>query len=168
MLCELSGMSRRSLAIAAGTSMSRIHVECPDCNGIFDVKAFRAGHRVACKLCGSVVRVPTDSVPVAETPADESIRETRPVLKRMAFSESQSEPGDAIYDDIFEDTTEVVSRSRQSTLRQFTLTPKLVLRVGVAIFVLLAIYIAYQAGRGSAPVAPSPGPGIPAAPNPTR
>jgi hypothetical protein len=148
--------------------MSRISVECPECHGVFDVKAFRAGHRVACKLCGSVVRVPTDSPSVAvEPPPEESIRETRPVLKRMSFSESRSESGDAIYDDIFDDTTEVVSRSRPSALPQFTLTPTVVLRVGVTIFVLLAIYIAYQAGRGraSAPVAPHPQ--IPVVPQPS-
>jgi hypothetical protein len=147
--------------------MSRISVECPECHGVFDVKAFRAGHRVACKLCSSVVRVPTETATPAVVPDEDltnSHREPRPLLRRMSFSTAESDTSDAIYNDIFDDTAEVSARSGGSSPLPFKVTPTLVMRVGVGLFVLLAVYVAYQAGRGRAVVAPHPNPVVPAAP----
>ncbi|HUQ72022.1 MAG TPA: hypothetical protein VM165_20995 [Planctomycetaceae bacterium] len=142
--------------------MSRIHVECPDCNGTFDVKAMRAGHRVQCKLCGSVVRVPLASQSVSDEPArDEAAVETRTVLKRRSFSES----GDALYDDIFDDTSEVTTR-RSFGAPRLQLSRQTLLLISGGLVVLLAIYVAFQAGRSSAPVTMPPAPIVPITPMP--
>ena len=142
--------------------MSRIHVECPECNGFFDVKAMRAGHRVQCKLCGSVVRVPQQSEPAADAGSrDEAAVETRTVLKRMSFSDS----GDAIYDDIFDDTNEVSTRRRSFSVPQ--IPRQTLLLIGGGLVVLLAVYVAFQAGRSTAPVTMPPAPVVPVAPPPT-
>lgn len=153
--------------------MLRIHVECPECNGIFDVKAFRAGHRVACKLCGSVVRVPVDGETVADSePAsaaeaetvDQATRDTRPLLRRKSFAEPPPrESDDAIYDDIFAETDAVRPRSGAPSGPRFELSRPLLLRIGIGVALLLALYVAYQAGRNQAPapvvpVVPSPVP----------
>jgi S1-C subfamily serine protease len=43
----------------------RITVQCDSCFEEFTVRAERAGHRVACKHCGAVVRVPNEDAPVS-------------------------------------------------------------------------------------------------------
>jgi hypothetical protein len=149
--------------------MLRIHVECPECNGIFDVKAFRAGHRVACKLCGSVVRVPVEGETTLDPnpdpdPAavDQATRDTRPLLRRKSFSKP-SKSDDAIYDDIFADTDKVLPRSSRSGGHRFELSRPLRLRIGIGVAILLALYVAYRAGRGSTP---PPTPIVPVTPSP--
>ncbi|MDZ4688024.1 MAG: hypothetical protein SH850_23365 [Planctomycetaceae bacterium] len=142
--------------------MSRIHVECPDCKGFFDVKAMRAGHRVQCKLCGSVVRVPEKSESPLEAARDEAAAETRTVLKRRSFTDD----GDPIYDDIFDDTSEVSARSRSMKLPRLPVSRQTLLLIGAGLIVLLAIYVAFQAGRSSAPVTMPPAPVVPIAPQP--
>jgi hypothetical protein len=42
----------------------------------------------------------------------------------------------------------------------------MLLGIGVALFALLAIFVAYQAGRGSAPVSVPPAPVVPVVPSP--
>jgi hypothetical protein len=166
--------------------MSRIHVECPECTGVFSVKAIRAGHRVACKLCGKVVRVPTEEESPAPVPVetesappmsrrrpsthefsvsdiaevadntDEQVPETRPVLSRMSYSDAR------------DDTTPVRSRSAGAVPPLTVSDPKrLALAVG-AVILLLVLYLMSRPRPNVAPVAPGVPPTAPttAAPHP--
>uniref|UniRef100_A0A7C2JYT0 Uncharacterized protein n=1 Tax=Schlesneria paludicola TaxID=360056 RepID=A0A7C2JYT0_9PLAN len=134
--------------------MTRIHVECPECNGVFNVKAIRAGHRVACKLCGRVVRVPLEDEGVeppqeAKPPPNNSnAPETRPVLTRMSFGDS-------------EDTVSVRTRRSRSGPQITVSNPRPLLLLGGAVLLLIVIYVLMRTGQ---PPTPGPIPPPPVAP----